>query len=341
MIGLFAAAFFALSPGEPIEIDVRFERFSGLRPAGREIGCMTMTSGTTAYGPPQFGGYSGIDLDTENKRAVFLSDRGQLWFADVVIGEHGKLQLLSNHVIRYFQRDKLAPGGGKDTEALVPYKDGWLITRERDNDAVYAEVLGREMNVLSSEVDLSFVRGLSRNTGFEAAARVSDDEVVFISECKIGGSRAPIVLWDGDEPTLAGYYRTERDFAVTDATADPDTDRLFVLERAYDRFHGPRAKVKVLRISDLRSLDGGDVRARNLGRLNVLDGADNMEGIAFYRSADGGENLLLVSDDNFNPVQRTVLMTLRLSGSCALSPAQAGDGADEAAERAVEEKEDG
>lgn len=340
MIGLLAASILALSPGEPITIDVRLERFPGLSEDGREIGCMTMTSGVTAYGPAQFGGYSGIDLDTENGEVVFLSDRGQLWFADISFGRKGRLKSLDNHIVRYFQGDKMAAGGGKDTEALAPYGDGWLISREKDNDAVYAEILGREMNVPERLVDLSAARGLGDNTGFEAATRLAEDTYLFIAEGKIRGNRASILLWEGGEPEVLGYYQTERGFAVTDVAADPQTDRLFVLERAYDRFRGPRAKVKVLRVSELRSLGGGDIRPHGLGRLNVLDGADNMEGIAFYRAEDGSENLLLVSDDNFNKVQRTVLMTLKLSDACALSAAKAGNGPDEAADRSVERQED-
>ncbi len=38
-----------------------------------------------------------------------------------------------------------------------------------------------------------------------------------------------------------------------------------------------------------------------------------MEGIAAVRGADGGALIYLVSDDNFNPLQNTILLMFRLA----------------------------
>jgi hypothetical protein len=35
---------------------------------------------------------------------------------------------------------------------------------------------------------------------------------------------------------------------------------------------------------------------------------DNMEGLAVHRAGDGATVLTLISDDNFSPLQRTVLL---------------------------------
>ena len=41
---------------------------------------------------------------------------------------------------------------------------------------------------------------------------------------------------------------------------------------------------------------------------------DNMEGLGVHRNADGDIVLTLVSDDNFSPIQRTLLLQFRLAG---------------------------
>ena len=41
---------------------------------------------------------------------------------------------------------------------------------------------------------------------------------------------------------------------------------------------------------------------------------DNMEGIAVHRSVSGETILTLVSDDNFSPLQRTLLLQFALVG---------------------------
>jgi hypothetical protein len=41
---------------------------------------------------------------------------------------------------------------------------------------------------------------------------------------------------------------------------------------------------------------------------------DNMEGLAMHRNAQGETILTLVSDDNFSPVQRTLLLQFALVG---------------------------
>jgi hypothetical protein len=41
---------------------------------------------------------------------------------------------------------------------------------------------------------------------------------------------------------------------------------------------------------------------------------DNMEGLSVHRTADGALVLTLISDDNFSPLQRTILLQFTLAG---------------------------
>ena len=56
-------------------------------------------------------------------------------------------------------------------------------------------------------------------------------------------------------------------------------------------------------------LDGPELIFADMGHQ-----VDNMEGIAVHRAADGALVLTLVSDDNFSPLQRTLLLQFSLVG---------------------------
>jgi hypothetical protein len=52
--------------------------------------------------------------------------------------------------------------------------------------------------------------------------------------------------------------------------------------------------------------------AEELAAFGPLSGIDNMEGLAVAPGPGGALTLWLVSDDNFNPPQRTILVALSL-----------------------------
>ena len=51
-----------------------------------------------------------------------------------------------------------------------------------------------------------------------------------------------------------------------------------------------------------------------VARLTMLHGIDNLEAMELRRSDDGRLLVYLMSDDNFNLVQRTVLMSWEVTG---------------------------
>jgi hypothetical protein len=59
---------------------------------------------------------------------------------------------------------------------------------------------------------------------------------------------------------------------------------------------------------------GATVRPEELARLASPHAVDNLEGLAATRGARGETLLWLISDDNFNPLQRNILMLFELEG---------------------------
>ena len=70
-------------------------------------------------------------------------------------------------------------------------------------------------------------------------------------------------------------------------------------------------RIRSVRLADVKSgatLDGPVLIKADLGQQ-----IDNMEGLAVHRTADGAVVLTLISDDNFSPLQRTVLLQFTLA----------------------------
>jgi hypothetical protein len=104
-------------------------------------------------------------------------------------------------------------------------------------------------------------------------------------------------------------YATIPDFRVTAVTALPDGS-LVTLERAFDMVRGVR--VRVMRFAARDLVPGGTVRAEELARLAIPYAVDNLEGVFATRGARGETLLWLLSDNNFNRAQRTMLLLFEL-----------------------------
>jgi len=100
-------------------------------------------------------------------------------------------------------------------------------------------------------------------------------------------------------------YTKTPDFNPTALRQLPDGS-FVLLERAFDTVRGVRVRVMQFDAADLRP--GGAVRARELARLVSPYAVDNLEGLAAGTGPRGETLLWLISDDNFNPVQRNILM---------------------------------
>ncbi|MEL7231609.1 MAG: esterase-like activity of phytase family protein, partial [Pseudomonadota bacterium] len=74
------------------------------------------------------------------------------------------------------------------------------------------------------------------------------------------------------------------------------------LYRAYDPARGNRVKIKVKRRGELLAS----------AHLKPPLPVDNFEGVAFGTSPEGKKRIWLISDDNFNASQRTLLFAFDL-----------------------------
>ena len=80
------------------------------------------------------------------------------------------------------------------------------------------------------------------------------------------------------------------------------------LQRFYAPVIGPRARISTFPAASLNARAEILPDVQELATISPPLAIDNMEGVAAVRMADGATRLYIVSDDNFNARQRTLLL---------------------------------
>lgn len=196
----------------------------------------------------------------------------------------------------------------RDIESLVVHGDMVWLGFEQAN-AVWR--YGRRRFEPRSAAAPPPMREWSNNAGPEAMVRLQDGRFLVFAEGHGGDSEA--ILFSGD-PTLAGTpalrlrYRPPEGYRVTDAAVLPD-GRLVLLNRQVSLFAGFTARLTVAALPAL--VDRALIAGREVAAFEGPVIRDNFEALSVTR--EGARTILwIASDDNYNPLQRTVLMKFAL-----------------------------
>lgn len=259
----------------------------------------------------RFGGLSGMLVDAA-LNLTGVTDSG-LWVAARLVIERDRLAGVADLVLRPIRDSAgqpLARGFMGDAEALARLPDGRLVVaferwhRLRVHAGPDAPGLYLETPPGAAE--------LGGNEGIEALTALSDGRLLAIEE---GPDDArPRRAWLGglQRPWLSLAYRAEPGWRPTDAAGLPDGGAL-VLERSFSLLGGFAGRIMHLSAATLAAAGEGTVLAgRELARLAPPLLADNYEALAIAPRAAGGFWVFVASDDNFHPLQRTLLLAFVL-----------------------------
>ena len=299
---LLAAACAGIGTSRPLEAltgdrSVRLEaRTTPLGPVGATLADgITFAGGLTLRGP-ELHGLSDLKIDGDT--AWIVSDFGALIRMRLVTDTAGRLTGASSAISRPLVDPDgavLTPKPRADAEGIAILGDGSvLVSFERDH-RIWS--YGRQANARPSPVPHPEVV-FPDNGGMEGLAAAGTDGWLVLGEegggwvCRPGGCAA-----------LPAYPAIGADgFRITGADRDP-SGGWFIVERYFEPPVDMRARVRRL------SADGtfGPV----LIALRPPASVDNMEGIAAVATPTG-TRLYLLSDDNDNPLQRTLLLAFDL-----------------------------
>ena len=300
-------------------IPINFDRD---RPERKEFGKLIFRGGLNLFAKSRhFGGYSGIALDASGTTLLAVSDAGT-WMRATLDYDGRKLKSLDNVVLgpilghdgqplrsdtaRDSEGLALAAGDTRTGAAFVPFEREqrilrypFTVTRFGPPDAVVR--LPKE------------ARGMSANQGIEAVALIRAGKlkgtiVAFSERLKDRNGNLQGWLIGGPAPGLITLRRLGG-FDITDAAGLPDGG-LIVLERRFRYSEGVKMRIRRIGASELKrgALIEGEVLLEATDRLNI----DNMEAIAVHRGVGGETILTLMSDDNFSPLQRSLIMQFAL-----------------------------
>lgn len=257
---------------------------------------------------PDFGGISGLHV--RDGEVLAISDAGAVF--RFRIGRDGAVSGAR------FSLLPAGPGAGqakkdRDSESLAidPETGSAWVGFERHNAVWrYASDLG----AAEAHSAPSAMADWPWNSGPEAMARLADGRFLIVCEEPKGpGNTHQALLFAGD-PTRSGeapirfLYRAPPGFWVTDAAQLPD-GRLLLLHRDFAVARGVSAALALVDPAEIR--EGAVIPGRLIARFAAPLTLDNMEALAIERS--GARTILwLASDDNFSPLQRTLLMKFEL-----------------------------
>ncbi len=216
--------------------------------------------------------------------------------------------------------------------AVLPGAYGKRVTYEdRDTEGIaYDPVSGKvwvsyevrhairrfptSLSRIDGAVRPAIMRNWIANKGTEALIRLNDGRFLAFAEGGADDGVYPAVHFSGDpvEPGTTYYpfrYRPSDGYRITDGAQLPD-GRLLLLERRVGFPQGFTAKLLILDPAKIMrdATVSGEVIATLAPPLLV----DNMEGLTITQ--DQGRTIVwLISDNNFNAIQRTLLMKFALT----------------------------
>lgn len=323
---LIGLAFFIATPvradSGPTPLEVRATPIERFDAAGRtRLGRLEFRGGLVLTSPdPRFGGLSGLLLEGEGDRLIALSDKGNLLTARLVT-QGGRLVGLEEArmgPLRAANGRTLAAQGRDDTESLSRSGAGLVVGIERRHEIWVFP--GPDPYAATGRKLISFAgfAGLGFNEGIEGLATPADGRpapLVAVAERdpREGGILPGFLFAPLASPKLIGRFVLDRidEFNATDLAFGPD-GLLYLLERRFDYWRGVALRIR--RFDPAQVIDGATLSGEVLMQADRSGAIDNMEGLAVTRGADGEILLTVISDDNFSPLQRTVLLRFALTG---------------------------
>lgn len=307
------------APGEdgPVRIDARAVPFHTTEPHREVAGRLRFRGGLALRSPDaRFGGLSGLHVSPDGREMTAITDKGHWIRATLRHDADGRLVGVADGRIGALRDDTGRVVFGTrlhDAEALARSPEGFAVAFEGVHRVwLYADgpdgapFAGR-VRALPQPPGAAAAR---RNGGIEALAALPDGRLVALTEDLAAGPselRGWIAGRDGPWRSFA-WPRTGQ-FAPSDATALPDGD-LLVLERRFS-FAGGFA-IRLVRVAAAALRPGATVSGEEIGTIAPPFTMDNFEGVAARRGARGETLIYLVVDDNFHPLQRTLLFMLEL-----------------------------
>ncbi len=309
LLATFAPASLFSKPEPPASTRLSFEavRLDETNPARRAVGRLQYLGGwVVRSNDRRFGGISAMHVEAATVTAV--SDAGTV----IRFGLPGT-RPQSGDIFPLPQ----GPGSSgvkedRDAESMAVHKRKvWVTFEGRDEVWRYARASWKP----ESHAAPPDMKKWPFNGGGEAMLRLNDGRFLIFKEGGEGnGGTTEVLLFDSDPAVPASrvtrlWYRPPNGYKITDAALLPD-GRMLYLNRRFAFTEGMSAKLTMGPKPVLKPdaiLSGAEI-----ARLEPPLTVDNMEALSITQE-NGRSILWIASDDNFVPLQRTLLLKFALA----------------------------
>lgn len=266
---------------------------AGLEPAGRFVWQSAQA---------EFGGLSGLEMSPDGDRFLAVSDRGFIFEGHPVRTATGQITAV-DPVKRH---DLLERDGTvmkrflRDAEGLAVMPSGQIYVSFESYPRIWR--YDRAGGPAHATHLWDHFWDIRDNAGLEALTPTPEGGLLAIAETVTDGFAATY-SYDGDRWTPSAALAVPDGFRISGADLGPD-GKLYLLERKLDWLSGF--------VSRIRRLDRGETGTGEVLLTSAAGDLGNTEGISLWQDAGGRIMITLISDDNFSPLQSTILAEFRV-----------------------------
>ena len=309
-------------PGlQQIEIkSLAIEAFDPRNVSRKRFGALEFRGGLVLESPTkEFGGISSLRVGADGQRFVAVTDKSQWLRGRIVYRGTTPITIADAEMAPMLGPDgrPLRARGWYDTEALADDGDTLYVGIERAHRIVRFN-FGKD-GLLARGVPMPVppaFRTLPHNASLECLVMAPKagplgGTLIAVSERGLdaNGNIQGFLVGGATRGTFS--LKRSDDFDVSDCAVAPG-GKLLVLERRFSWTSGIAMRIRSVPLTAIKpnaTVDGAEVVTADMGYQ-----IDNMEGLSVHRAPDGALVLTLISDDNFSPLQRTVLLQFTLVG---------------------------
>jgi hypothetical protein len=278
----------------------------------RRIGELEFISGLAVTSDNKhFGGLSDLHVG-KGGQMIAITDKGNRLAARLRFDRHGKLVDLTDGDITKLQTTKGKKLKGKkksDAEGLARTKEGWFVSFEHKQRIWFYPGSDPAAVAATKVTAPKGLKDMPANGGLESLVELTNGRLLTFSE-DLENEPGQTQGWLRNGGTWQNIYLSRPDdFAPTGMTRLASGD-ILVLERSFSLLKGPAARIRLIDQTDIEP--DALLNGRDIARLSGSQTVDNMEGISAVMTP-AGERIYLISDDNFNSLQRNLLFMFRFA----------------------------
>lgn len=300
-----------------LALEVKAAPLSQTEGVGARYGALVFRGGLELKSTnPLFGGLSGIEVGADGA-FVAVSDQGSFVAGKLALNDAGDLVGVTDArigLMRDERGDPLADKVSGDAEDIARLTDGRYAVSFEQRHRIWIYDLAGKGALAAALAGPATPQDMADNEGLEALTQAPNGDLVagreFTANRKPPAEIYRLSLARGQ--TVTGAAQVTADYGLVALRVLPGGD-LVALERFFMPIIGSRT---VLRRYAAAGLTGAapSLTGPELAALRAPLALDNFEGLAVAPRADGGTRLYILSDDNFNPAQRTLLYAFDLEG---------------------------